>query len=164
MGDADSRGFTLLELLVTMAVAVILVTVAVPSYRGIVARNTLAANVNDLIGALNYARSEAVSRGRTVYVCASHDQRSCSHDGDWSRGWLVYAPDPRYADDQPNADNRLRVHGATGSGFAVTSADPSPLSFNANGFAISGRTFEARSDDTATTIAVASSGRVEAQS
>lgn len=146
-----------------MAVAVILVTVAVPSYRGVVARNTLAANVNDLIGALNYARSEAVGRGLAVYVCASHNQQTCSDDGDWSRGWIIYAPEPQSSDAQPNDDNRLRVHGATGSGFSVVSQDTSPLSFNASGFAISGRAFDARSQDSATTITVASTGRVEAR-
>lgn len=166
MGAANVRGFTLLELMVTLAVAVVLLTIAIPSYRSVVTRNSLASNVNDLVGSLNYARSEAVGRGTTVYVCASRNQTSCRNDGIWSDGWIIYAPAPDAADTSPDADNIVRVHGATGSGFTVTANGGAPLSFNADGFAIVGRTFTATTEDgqTSTSITVASTGRVDSSS
>ncbi|MGB7754939.1 MAG: GspH/FimT family pseudopilin [Salinisphaera sp.] len=163
MGATNVRGFTLLELMVTLAVAAVLLTIAIPSYRSVVTRNSLASNVNDLVGSLNYARSEAVSRGTTVYVCASQNQISCRNDGIWSGGWIVYAPTPDASDPSPSADNRLRVHGATGSGFTLIANDSSPLSFNADGFAIVGRTFTATTEDgkASTSVTVASTGRID---
>lgn len=166
MGAANVRGFTLLELMVTLAVAVVLLTIAIPSYRSVVTRNSVAANANDLVGSLNYARSEAVSRGTTVYVCASQNQTTCRNDSIWSDGWIIYAPAADASAATPDADNRLRVHGATGSGFSVVSNDPTPLSFNADGFAIIGRTFTLQTEDhqSTTTVTVASTGRVESDS
>ncbi|AWN17020.1 GspH/FimT family pseudopilin [Salinisphaera sp. LB1] len=163
MGAANIRGFTLLELMVTIAVAIVLLTLAIPSYRSLVTRNSLASNVNDLVGSLNYARSAAVSRGTTVYVCASQNQTTCRDDGVWSDGWIIYAPDPSTTDTSPHSSNMLRVHGATGSGVKLTANHDAPLSFNADGFAIIGRTFTATTEDgrTSTSVTVASTGRVD---
>lgn len=167
MGAANERGFTLLELMVTLAVAVVLLTLAIPSYRSMVTRNSLAANVNDLVGALNYARTEAVGRGTTVYMCSSTDQKYCrsKHPEIWSAGWVVYAPDPDSGTTTPNDKNRLRVHGATGSGFELTSNVDSALSFNADGFANTPRTFTGQTEDgRKTAVSVASTGRIDSDS
>ena len=62
----NERGFTLIELLVTLAVAVILATVAVPGFQGMMARNQLAADVNEILTGVNFARSEAIKRRQEV--------------------------------------------------------------------------------------------------
>lgn len=160
-----TRGFTLLEVLVTLAVAAILLGVAVPSYRSMVQRNSIAANVNDLIGDLNYARSEAVTRGQPAYVCNSANGSTCLADGDWSQGWIVYvANDPAVAD--PAEPNRtiLRVYRGTGSGFSIEANKNDPVSFSSGGFALtSNRTFtvEARDSSHATSVTLGSTGRIE---
>lgn len=56
------KGFTLIELLITVAVAVVLATIAVPGFQGMVKSNRLAADYNEILATLNYARSEAVKR------------------------------------------------------------------------------------------------------
>ena len=84
---AITRGFTLIELMVTLAVAAILLAVAVPSYQNFVATSRLASQANDFITALNFARSEAVKRGANVTVCASSNGTSCV--GAWAAGWIV---------------------------------------------------------------------------
>lgn len=102
-------GFTLLELLVTMSVAAILLVIAAPAYRSFVQRNSMVAQVNDLVGALNYARSEVVSRGQRVYLCQSSDEAHCTDGDDWCNGWVVYSLNPTGSGSSPTGDNIIRV-------------------------------------------------------
>ena len=82
-----SRGYSLLELMFTLAVAGILLGVGVPSFFEIVRNNRAAANANELVTTLSIARSEAIRRGARVTVCASSDGATCG--GTWGQGWLV---------------------------------------------------------------------------
>lgn len=158
-------GFTLLEVLITLAVAAILLGIAVPSYRSVVARNSIAANVNDFVAGLNFSRSEAVTRGRKIQICSSGNQQTCSGTPDWSNGWVIYVDDGT-SDPKPTDETRLRVKGPSGSGFTITTTSAKSLSFNSNGFAEVGATFTAASDasSTQTIIRVAATGRVETES
>lgn len=62
------RGFTLLELMVTIAVLAILTTIAIPNFRDLVQNNRVTTQANELVSALTFARTEAVKRGRNVVV------------------------------------------------------------------------------------------------
>ncbi len=159
------QGFTLLEVLVTLAVAAVLLGIAVPSYRSVVVRNSIAANVNEFVAGLNFARSQAVTRGRKVQICSSSNQQSCNGGSDWSGGWVIFVDDGS-ATPKPSSDTRLQVKGPSGAGFTIKSESTPSLSFNSNGFAGTGATFIARSSDTPsqTTITVAATGRVETKS
>jgi type IV fimbrial biogenesis protein FimT len=90
-----TRGFTLIELMVTLAVATILITVAIPGFRTIIQNNRVAAQSNDLLTALTLARSEALKRGVQVSVCSSDDQTDCdaAPGTDWVNGWIVFVDD-----------------------------------------------------------------------
>lgn len=85
----DSSGFTLLELLVTLAVAAIVLVAGVPSYFSIVQNNRAATQANELVTALSIARSEAVRRGARVGICQSDDGTTCGSAG-WEQGWIVF--------------------------------------------------------------------------
>lgn len=85
------RGFTLLELLVTISIVAILVAVAVPSMESSNKRGQVKAHQRHFLGALNYARSEAVSRNKLVSMCASNDGATCGTN--WSGGWLIFVDD-----------------------------------------------------------------------
>jgi len=84
------HGFTLVELLVVMAIAAILAGVAVPSMRDLVKSMRLTSATNDLFGSLMLARSEAVKRNDRVVLCKSTDGTSCAQAGGWEQGWLVF--------------------------------------------------------------------------
>lgn len=135
------RGFTLLELLVTLAVAAIVVTVAVPSFRSVVQNNNAAALTNDLVGALSYARSEAVRRGRAVSVCASVDQQQCAVPADWATGWIVFT-DEGTSGELDGGDTLLRVWQSP-KGTPDVSADRPFVRYLGSGLAEVGVTFEA---------------------
>lgn len=68
---ASYRGFTLLELMVTVAVLAILLTVGIPGFGDLVRNNRVTAQTNQLITAINIARTEAVKRGRNVQVAVA---------------------------------------------------------------------------------------------
>lgn len=73
-------GFTLIELMVTLAVAAILLAIAVPSFRDMLERNRVAAQSNELLGGLQTARSEAIRKNATHRFCSS------------ANGWIVRTP------------------------------------------------------------------------
>jgi len=64
-----ARGFTLIELMVTVAVAAILLMVAVPSFKNMMLSNRLTAAANEMVGSINTARMEAIKRNTTTLVC-----------------------------------------------------------------------------------------------
>ncbi|GAB2621559.1 GspH/FimT family pseudopilin [Lysobacter erysipheiresistens] len=78
------RGFTLVELMITVAVLAIVVTLAAPSFSDLINRNRLTAAANEVVGALQTARMEAVRRNTRVVLCPSTDGTSCS-GADWQR-------------------------------------------------------------------------------
>jgi len=100
MGDiVRQRGFTLAELLIVLVIVAILAGVGVPALRDLVLSNRQTAAVNELVTALQMARSHAITRGEgrdaynpatdpTIVVCASSDGADCG--GGWNEGWIVF--------------------------------------------------------------------------
>ena len=84
-------GFTLIELIVTLAVAAILTTIAVPSFRSFIESNRLTGVTNDLLADFQLARSEAIKRSANTIVCKSADSATCAAAGTWDNGWVVFA-------------------------------------------------------------------------
>ena len=86
-------GFTLLELLITLAISAILMGLAVPSLKSFLGDSEMTATSNEFVHSLQIARSEAIKRAGPVALCASTapeaDAPVC--DGtDYARGWIVF--------------------------------------------------------------------------
>lgn len=87
----NQKGLTLIELLVALVVLITLVTVGVPSMKGMLQSNRVTANTNLLVSSLHQARSEAVKQNRAVSICPQ--VQTDPDTGNWSEGWYLTQSD-----------------------------------------------------------------------
>ena len=89
---ARSCGFTIVELMVTIVVLAVLISLAAPDLSQFIVRNRLTSQANQLLGDLSFARSEAGSRHRPVTICAAASATACAlaSVSNWESGWIVF--------------------------------------------------------------------------
>ena len=85
-----TSGFTLFELMVGIGIIGVLLSLAVPSFQSYGRNTRTIAAQNDLVTAMNYARSEAIRRATPVLVCATTNYTSCGGAGAWPTGWMAF--------------------------------------------------------------------------
>ena len=90
LSTAATSGFTLIELMVVVSLIAILMMVATPSLRDAMLNARMTAMVNDTMGDLNIARSEAVKRNATVTLCPSANGATCAGTN-WTQGWIIFS-------------------------------------------------------------------------
>ena len=119
-----NAGFTLTELVLTMAIGVILAAIAAPAFNDFVADNRLITQTNDFITDLNLARSEAIKRNRRVTVCKSSNPTAAdpicdvTNDSNWSNGWVVFIDDDRNGQ-RTTSEAILKRHDALAGGMLL---------------------------------------------
>lgn len=86
----EETGFTLTELITTIAIAALLIGIAVPAFQETIASSRLTSAANQFIAALNLARSEAIKRNIRVTVCPSNNQATCTGGSQYEQGWIVF--------------------------------------------------------------------------
>lgn len=128
---STQRGFTLIELLITMAVLGVLMAVALPNLQAFILSNRLSSDVNGLIGLINYARSEAITRNQDVVICPKKNTAiTCQASQFWGEYEIQVFVDINGngirnatdillktipASDTTGAERRLTRNGGTGS-------------------------------------------------
>ncbi|MBY4598411.1 GspH/FimT family pseudopilin [bacterium BD-1] len=136
-GSPRPSGFTLLELVITVAVLAVALGIAIPSFQGITNRNRLTSVANEVVAAMQLARMEAIRRNQRVVMCPSTDGSTCS-----GANWLRMVV--READ---AAGEVIREFQFTGRGLAIKSSsnvdDNNQIAFTSSGFARVGGTTNA---------------------
>lgn len=106
--SARSRGFTLVELMVTVSVIAILAAIAVPGMTALINNSRINGQSEELVSSLQLARAEAVRRNARVTVCPSTDGSTCASSTSWS-GWVI-----RGHDNVNNVDDVIRSNTVVG--------------------------------------------------
>ena len=131
-------GFTLTELVTVVAIVGILLAIGAPSYRYVTTSNRMSAEVNGLLGDLEFARAEAVKEGQTVTACTSSDGATCliGNNTAWDSGWIVFSdPNGNAVVDPGEAVLRTQRPFSANDTFRADH-DLNAVTFNREGFAV----------------------------
>ena len=131
-----SKGFTLIELMITLAIAAIVMAIGVPAFQDMIRNNRAIAQTNDFISALSFTRSEAIKRGQRVVLCKSSGGATCATSGNWDQGWMIFVDNSGNAAVE-TGEEILRVHEAlTGGNTLVGNSNVSTyISYASDGVA-----------------------------
>jgi len=147
------QGFTLLELMITLAIAIIIASIGVPSFMGLIRDSRMTTLVNDFLTDLSYARSEAATRNETVLI-----QSKSGTNLDWKDGWDIYIDGN--SNNSVDAGELLRTHNALPSGYTLLANSPtfdSQVMYESTGLmatSINGSFFLCMNNDASTARAV----------
>jgi type IV fimbrial biogenesis protein FimT len=131
------QGFTLVELMVTVAITAVLMSLALPSMRQFIGNWQLSNAVNAFMGSMQLARAEAIKKGRTVRMCRSSNGTSCgvgnNLPGGWTSGWIVYIDNDGNGSNVTTGDQVVYTQGALGNFDSIISNAPKPIVYGPTG-------------------------------
>jgi type IV fimbrial biogenesis protein FimT len=155
-------GFTLLELMVSITVLGILLSLAVPAFTSMIRNNQLVSQNNEFVGALNYTRSEAVKRSADVTACSSTDGASCAASTNWATGVVVFV-DANANGTFDSGETILQAYPATLNAITLTST-VNFVRYSASGVSSAAATFTLQrvgcTQNNARSITISVTGRI----
>ncbi len=155
-------GFTLVELMIALAVVAVIVTIGIPNFTDLIRNSRQTTQINSLLNAMSVARSEAVKLNRFVTVCQSSDGATCG-DAGWNNGWIVFRDDG-VAGRVDGNDALLQTFPKLAGGNALVSQEfPAFLSFDGEGATNATGSFvlcDSRGVEHAVALCVTPTGRI----
>lgn len=121
--DCNEKGFTFLELMITLAISAILLGLAIPSLQSWHGDSAIVSTTNDFVTSVHTARSAAVTRGAKVGMCPSTDPNDtnavCSAGTAWTKGWIVFVDDNENGTREAPAEELLLQMEERSAGFTI---------------------------------------------
>lgn len=160
-----NSGFTLLELITTLAVFAIITSIGIPALQAFASTNRLAVHINSFVGAMAFTRSEAIKRNQYVVICKSDNQLTCNKKTQWHAGWIIYEDinRNRKRDDE---ETLLRVQSRFSGGLTLVYqglGTSNYVTYRPSGYTLTNGTFtfcDPRRPDTAKALILVKSGRL----
>lgn len=116
----NEKGFTLLELLIVLAIVAIFATLAAPAFDNLIVKNRVESQANLFVSSLALARSEALKSSTQTSLCTSSNGVSCNN-GSWSDGWIVFIDENGNASVDGN-DRVLKVFDTASDGYTFNAS------------------------------------------
>ena len=163
---SKQQGFTALELLVTMAIATLLLTTGIPAIKNYGWNLRMKTAMDVLQTDLNLARGHAINHNIQTVICPATKSNECSKQPDWHHGWIVFA-DMNADHNKQNGEPLLKHAGTVDFLNISSSRSRSFLRFYPNGTApgsnVSIRFCDKRGAEYAGKIMVSNTGRIRLQ-
>ena len=110
-GRSRHQGYSLYELIMTLSLISLVLTLGIPSFGAIVANHRVRSDVDALFHAIHVARKSSITRKQVVTLCPSQDQLTCDESTDWSAGWIMFSNKSRHQSDvRDESEPLLRRH------------------------------------------------------
>jgi type IV fimbrial biogenesis protein FimT len=137
----DSRktqsGFSLIELMMSIAMAGIIMALGVSSYKYVTNANRVSGEINALLGDMQFARYEAVKEGLAVQICpTAAGGTTCTATATWSGGWIVLSNAAATGGTALVLRRQLPFSSFSSSDTLTNNAGTAPISFNREGYAV----------------------------
>lgn len=146
-------GFTLIELMITLVVAAILLTIGIPSFRDLIMNNRLVSQANEFVAAIHLVRSAAIKQQRNAYITSAAGTN-------WATGWTVWVDND--SDNTQDANEVLRVTQTFTGDTAFTSTGKTEFRYSPSGLVDGAGTLrlcDSRTAETGREIDVSAAGR-----
>ena len=111
-----NAGFTLVELMVVLAIIAVLVTIGVPGLRDLLVGNRMNSKLNEWVATIQTTRGSAVKNNLPALMCKSANGTSCASSGGWEQGWLAYVDSD--SDGALDAGEEVFARGDAASAFS----------------------------------------------
>ena len=157
ISTAKVIGFSLIELIITIAIASIILTLAAPSFQTALLNNRMIAQNDALINALNYARSTALTQNINSSVCPASALGSAACGSNWSTGWIIIT------EPAVGTSALLQIY-LTGTNDPILSSNANSVLFNHLGLANTPAHFklcDSRGGNFASSVLVSATGFIE---
>lgn len=103
------QGITLVELIFTLAIAAIVLTVAIPSLSSLIDDIQMTSTLNKFVGNLHFARNEAIKQYQKIVLCSSSNGTDCDNSNEWHRGLMIFVDSGDTLNSRDNGEEILRA-------------------------------------------------------
>jgi len=168
VGIRRNKGFTMIELLIALAIAGILAAIAMPAFQNFIKDNRLKTRTSLMISHLQLARSESAKQKSRVTVCTSSNGTTCTPGTDWDNGWIVWTEKDGVAGLDPNTELLLSEARSNNvieidSGFDTMDYLPDGTAITPGGGGIQFTFCDDRTAESGRQITIALTGRAESE-